>query len=67
VHRAGHPAEAFAAIWISLGNYHLRAEARTGEPVGIAVTGIRILKVRPLKPKDPTARPGPAQPGRLEG
>jgi hypothetical protein len=48
VHRSGHAAEAFVAIWIRLGDYRLKTHARTGEPIGIALTGTRILKVRPL-------------------
>ena len=51
VHRADHPAEAFAATWINLGNYRLRADSRMGEPIGINVSGIHVLKVRPVGTK----------------
>jgi hypothetical protein len=59
VHRAGRPAETFAAIWISLGNYRLRTDSRTGEPIGIALAGTPVLKVRPVPRRgDPTVVSG---------
>jgi hypothetical protein len=67
VYRAGHEAEAFAAIWISLGNYRLRTDGRTGEPVGIAVAGIRILKVRPTAARGTPAQPWPSPQGKARG
>jgi len=50
VHRSGHAAEAFAAVWIRLGDYRLKTDARTGEPAGVLLAGTRIRKVRPLAP-----------------
>jgi hypothetical protein len=66
VYRAGHPAEAFAAVWITQGNYRLRVDSRTGEPVGIAVTGIPVLKVRPTAADGTPSQPGPGAVSKLE-
>ena len=47
-HRSGHAREAFAAVWIRLGDYRIKEDPRTGMPAGVLLSGIRVLKIRPL-------------------
>lgn len=48
IYRAGHAAEDFAAIWIRLRDYRLGTHPGTDQPRGVALTGTRILRIRPL-------------------
>lgn len=53
--RAGHPSEAFAAVWIRKSAYRVTGGPAPGAPPGLVLRGTAVLKVRPIPPGPPDA------------